>query len=270
MLSPLCSWRSGETEDKMKTGIKSIELDDYNEIQDEVGQLEWLMNEFRVQTPNARIDAPDTLSHRHKMWEWGRALKAIKEIYGDNKNLRILDIGAAYSLLGPALAYLGYPVTEVEPDAGCGKEREKINPFLSKFNGQPIYWKQAGYGTLLENCARVPGYGDLNVFEYDVVMSISTIEHIDLWLEKAAWKEMADLTKPGGLLIVTTDLMPKAKKGYMFDDCRWTNYSMEMIEARVKELRSYGFKPLGKEDYQYHGTFVHDYSFASIHMVKDK
>ena len=242
----------------MKVGIKSIELEDFKEVAFEMGQLGWLTKEFRKQVPLARIDAPDTLGHPMKLWEWARALLAIREIHGKNLDISILDIGAAYSLLGPALAYLGYDVVEVEPDVECGYERSKLNDFLSPFNGRPIRWMRGGYG----------GLQDVTRQHFDVVMSISTIEHIDLWLEKTAWKEMFDLLKPGGLLVVTADLMPEPRKGYMYDDCRWTNYDMNMIKDRVDELKGYGLKPLGEEDYRFHGVFVHDYSFASIHMVK--
>lgn len=247
----------------MKTGIKTLEPTDYNEVAFEMNQLEWLTKEFRAQTPKARIDAPDTIGHPHKMWEWARALYAIRNIYRERKDVSIIDVGAAFSLLGPALGYLGYDLVEAEVDGPCGVEREKINEFLRRspgFEGKPINWIQAGFGSLHERC-KAKGL-------YDVVMSISTIEHVSLDLEVLAWKEMADLTKPGGLLIVTMDCVPVSKKGYMYDDVRWTNYDMKMVKARVDELKSYGFSTLGNEDYEYHGNYINDYSFASIHMVK--
>src|SRR5437762_3564573 len=116
----------------MKTGIKSLELDDYNEIKYEVDQLAWFTREFRLIAPTARIDATDTIGHTHKTWEWARALKAIRDVFGkklendpygrwceDNIGIEILDVGSAYSLLGPALAYMGYCLTEAEVDTIC-------------------------------------------------------------------------------------------------------------------------------------------------------
>lgn len=249
----------------MKVAVKTIQTEDYAEVTDEFEQLTWLVAEGRYKYPSARIDACDTLGHRHKMWEWARTMKAINEVFGPGRivrrssdALRILDIGAAFSPLGPALAYLGDKVTEAEPDASCGGERAKVNQFLYDFNHNPINWIQAGYGTLAERC---PG-------PWDVVLSISVIEHVDLWLEKTAWKEMADLVRPGGLLVVTMDCMPQARKGYQYDDVRWTNYDMKLVRDRVTELKSYGLKPLGAEDYTYHGNFVNDYSFAFLAMTK--
>lgn len=247
----------------MKVAVKSIQTEDYAEVTGELEQLTWLVTEGRHQYPTARIDACDTLGHPYKMWEWARTMKALNDVFANGSttvrnNLRVLDIGAAFSPLGPALAYLGDKVTEAEPDASCGIEREKVNVFFNRFNRNPINWVQAGYGTLAERC---PG-------PWDVVLSISVIEHVDLWLETFAWKEMADLVRPGGLLVVTMDCMPEARKGFMYDDVRWTNYDMNIVRERVNELKSYGFKPIGAEDYTYHGNHVNDYSFAFMALVK--
>jgi hypothetical protein len=207
-----------------------------------------------------------------RMWEWGRVLFLLKEIFGypfkqplaisEGSRISILDIGTAVSLIGPALAYLGLDVYETDVDLGWQKERLKLKTFLDTFKPAGIFsWTQAGFGTLHERCGKR---------QYEVVMSISTIEHVETSLEKAAWKEMADLVKPGGLLIVTMDCFEFAKKGYKYDDVRFTNYSMDTVKDRVTELKSYGFFPIGKEDYKWHGVFVDDGSFACINMRKKK
>ncbi len=239
----------------LKVGVKSIQLEDYDEVQSEMEQLKWFDNEFKVQCPTARIDTPTTNKdcNEHKWWEWSRILHLVKQEKGA---IKILDIGAACGLMGPMLAYLGYEVTEAEIDAAWKTEREKINHLLVK---NPIKWVQSGYGTLLQRC-NAP---------YDVVISVSTVEHVPPNYERTAWKEMVDLTKPGGLLIITTDVMPEAKKGYRNDDVRWTNYSMDMVKERVAYMKeTLGMVPVGEEDYEYHGSFVFDYSFAFMAMRK--
>ena len=65
----------------MKTGIKTIQSEDYEEVVEEVLQLEWLDKEFFIQCPRARIDTPRNLSHEHKWWEWARALHEIKKLF---------------------------------------------------------------------------------------------------------------------------------------------------------------------------------------------
>lgn len=240
----------------MKTGVKTLQDSDYQEIVAEVEQLNWLMREFRYQVPTARIDAPDTIGHPHRMWEWGRALHAIKEVFGEAK-VSVLDIGSAYSLLGPSLSYLGYSVTEIDPDYSYLDDRRKINSFLSSAKFKTINWERIGFGPLFSQ-----------VGQFDVVISISTVEHIPLDLEKTCWKEMSDATKSNGLLVVTLDCMPEERKGFQNDSARYTNYSMNTVKQRVDELKSYGFKSLGTEDYTYYGPQVYDYTFASIIMTK--
>lgn len=250
----------------LKTGIKSIQLEDYKEVKEAYDQMMWFNHEFRHQVPNARIDSygyPGALGHPHKMWEWSRALHLIKQMYPNAKRPdgwapRVVSIGSAFCPLEPALCYLGYSVVDGDVDASCGTEREKINSFLEKFNGNPLKWVQTGFGTLHERVG----------LNWDVVMCISTIEHVDIPLEKAAWKEMADMLKPGGLLIVTMDGMPESRKGFKYDDVRWTNYGPDLIKARVEELHYYGMKPVGEVDYTYHGNHVNDYSFWFIAMTK--
>lgn len=258
----------------LKTGIKSIQLDDYAEVLTELEQLKWFDTEFKKLCPTARIDTPTTNKdcNENKWWEWSRALHLIK---GEGTGLRILDIGAACSLLGPMLAYLDYEVTEAEIDAAWKTEREKINRLIVK---NPIKWIQSGYGTLEERC-RIPiimkprslglSTDGPKFILYDAVLSISTIEHVPPNVERTAWKEMVDLVKPGGLLIITADVMPQAKKGYQNDHVRWTNYSMDIIKQRVDYMKEkLGMSPIGEEDYNYHGSFVYDYSFAMIAMRK--
>lgn len=250
----------------MKTGIKSIEISDFDEIREEVEQLQWLTKEFRVQCGDVRIDSTDTIGHPMRMWEWGRVLKNFKEHFGYpfyGKEINVLDVGTAVSLIGPALSYLGCRVVECDVDASFQPERLKLKKFLDNFPPAIGFeWVQAGFGTLKERC--VPRSKE----KYDAVMSISTIEHVETSLEKNAWKEMFDLLKPGGLMIVTMDCFPVAKKGYIYDDVRYTNYDMNLVKERVDELKSYGMKTVGGEDYRYHGIFVDDGSFSCIHMVK--
>lgn len=252
----------GET---MKTGVKSLEILDYNEVYEEIDQLEWLTKEFRTQTPTARIDATDTIGHKHRMWEWARVLMLIKTTFGypfDRKDpIEVLDIGTAYSLIGPALAYLGCNVLETDIDANAYlAERMKVKEFLNRFEpGGSFNWTQMGFGRIVE----------LGKDRFDVVMSISTIEHVESSLEVGAWKEMYDALKPGGLLIVTMDCFEVAKKGYIYDDVRWTNYDMALVKTRVDELKGYGMKVIGDEDYKWHGVHVDDGSFAWLSLVKD-
>lgn len=246
----------------MKTGVKSIELSDYDEIKDEVDYLMWLQAELKRYC-SARVD----VGHTHKIWEWGRALFAMVETQDckkdDYSGLLTLDIGAAYSLLGPALAYRGAAIVEAEPDGGCYPDRLKVNEFLRSRGKPEIAWVQAGYGSLHR------AYTVSASRMFNAVFSISTIEHVEPRLEEMAWDEMTHFTEPEGLIVTTMDLMPRPGKGFVADDVRWTNYVMSDVKARVDKLKECGCVVLGDEDYKYHGSFVNDYSFAGIHVVKE-
>lgn len=246
----------------MKTAIKTIELTDYDEIKVALEQMRWLDNEFKTQVPTCRIDTPTTNpdSHKHKFWEWARTTHAIREVFGPRIGLRILDIGSAFSLLGPALAYLGHHVIEAEPDGGMVQERGKLQDLIHRVGDGKLQTFQCGYGSLV---------GQVGVSEqFDVVCSISTIEHVETQAEGPAWAEMVDLVKKNGLLHVTLDCMPEARKGFKNDQVRATNFDMEMVRERVEALKTMGMVPIGPEDYTFHGPFVYDYTFASILMKK--
>lgn len=272
----------------MKVGVKSLQESDYAEITEEVAQLEWLTKEFRIQCPTARIDACDTLGHKHRMWEWGRVLKEFKNHFGypfnTDRRISVLDIGTAYSLIGPALSYLNCNVLECDVDADAYKaERVKVKTFLDAFHNPekkpllpfvPFDWILSGFGTVHDRATDWAIRRGLTgeacaLYKFDVVMSISTIEHVETSLEKAAWKEMADLLKPGGLFIMTMDLFEDSTTPRTYDWVRYTNYSMETIRARVDEMKSYGLQVIGEEDYKWHGVHVDDGSFAWISMVKE-
>jgi SAM-dependent methyltransferase len=106
---------------------------------------------------------------------------------------KILDVGASESTLCLSLATLGYQVTAIDP---------RPNPLrheLLEVVEAPIEeWEHDG--------------------EFDAVVCLSTIEHIgvgayeqeasDRRVDLEAMKRMRELTKPGGLLVVTTAVGP--------------------------------------------------------------
>lgn len=257
---------------RISCGVKSIEPEDFTEIRFEVAQLDWICKELRKHIPGVRIDSTDTIGHPMRMWEWGRVLKTVKDhfgypfYHGDAERIKVLDLGSAVSLIGPALCYLGLDVYETDSDAGWREPRGMIKRFFDSTtvpHAGKFDWLNIGFGGYREQVPAQTGIG-----QFDIVMSISTIEHVETSLEQQAWLEMFDMLKPGGLMIVTMDCFERAVKGYKYDDVRYTNYDMGEIYKRVWELKSYGMQVLGSEDYDWHGVHVDDGSFAWISMVK--
>ena len=248
----------------MKYAVKSLNpADDYTEIAKPLADLRAFDELRQNRIPQIRIDTPMTNAdcNFHKMWEWSRTVLAIEEMKSTKPKLRILDIGAAFSLLGPYLASLGHTVIEADLERRYGLV--EIQTMLSKIEGAgSLASFAAGYGGLI---------GVVGVTEqFDVVLSISTIEHVPPNIEREAWPEMVNLLRPGGLLVVTADVMPEAKKGYRNDAVRWTNYDMAMLKKRVDYLKSLGMRAAGEEDWQYHGDHVFDYSFFFAALRKNR
>jgi 2-polyprenyl-3-methyl-5-hydroxy-6-metoxy-1,4-benzoquinol methylase len=115
-----------------------------------------------------------------------RALAAVEQ------EGKVLDVGASESTLCLSLATLGYRVTALDP---------RPNPLTHE---------------LLEVVqARIEEWHD---GEFDAVVCLSTIEHIgvgayeqdasDRRVDLEAMKRMRELTKPGGLLVMTTAVGP--------------------------------------------------------------
>ena len=116
-----------------------------------------------------------------------RALAALEP--GD----KVLDVGASESSLCLSLATLGYRVTAIDP---------RPNPLsheLLEVVAAPIEeWEHDG--------------------EFDAVVCVSTIEHIGVGayeqeqseqrVDLEAMKRMRELTRPGGLLVLTTSVGP--------------------------------------------------------------
>ena len=111
---------------------------------------------------------------------------------------RVLDVGASESLVCLSLATLGYRVTAIDP---------RPNPLsherLEVVEGRIEDWKGDG--------------------GFDAVVCLSTIEHIGVeayeqhgltdGADSAAMARMRDLTRSGGVLVLTTSVGPAAADG---------------------------------------------------------
>ena len=240
---------------------KTVEEKDYDEIiSNEVFELR---DCYKVLTENGvRID----IGHPHRFWEYGMALKAFYEWdYNSGKNLNgsetningsVVDIGSGLSLFGPALSWCeNIKVVEIEPDKTCYEHRVICNKVLSENKKPEISWFPITPEQLTAHR------------KYDAIFCISVIEHVAA--DHEFLKTIADKVVDGGLLFLTTDIMPREGKGYTFDNLREHNYTMLNICEMIKYLNEVkGFELFGEAELEYKGDKVFNYSFCSIAMVK--
>lgn len=228
---------------------KTVEEKDYTLIKDEVEVLERTFNQ--LSGLGVKLDAWN-VSHAHRKWEWGMAIKALTIWYLEynEENISIVDVGSGDGLLAPAISCgLSMSVTEIEPREECYTNRVHCNSILTNNLKPEIKWIQKSDGS-----------------KYDVVFSISVMEHVVA--DHVFLKDLADMVKPSGLLFITTDVMPTMPGKYHFDNLREHNYVMFDILNKVRYLESVGFESFGESDFAYKGNQVFDYSFCSLAMVK--
>lgn len=224
---------------------KTVEDKDYKSIECQVSTLQATLD--FLTNNGAKIE----LGHPHRMWEYGMALKAFETwIIEASKtdSPEVLDVGAGDGLLGPSFAWgQNLSITELEPRQECFNNRMFCNSLLkTKLN-------------LLQNYEQLAE-------SYDVVFSISVIEHVVD--DHNFLKILASKVKSGGMLFLTTDVMPTPTGKFHFDNLREHNYWMFDIKKKIEYLKTVGFQSLGGVDLEYKGDRVFNYSFASIAMVK--
>lgn len=236
---------------------KTVEESDYGLIVDEVMVLKHAYNVLTSRGVKIEI------GHDHRFWEYGVALKAFHN-WMNTDNPKIADIGAGLSLLGPSISYsenLG--LTEVEPNSSYEYDRNLCNGILLDLKKPKIDWVNTELNTFRQ------WYNTSNF--YDVVFCISVIEHVAA--DHEFLRNLAEMVKSGGLLFLTTDVMPRMPKengaGYHFDNLREHNYTMYDVCKMIEYLNvEKGFELLGESDLEYKGDKVFDYSFCSIAMRK--
>lgn len=195
-------------------------------------------------------------NHDHRLWEYGTAIQILLNKYTDRgiHNLEVLEVGAGWGRLGPALV-LSYnaKVTECEPNGDCKQARAPLNAEFARMNFNQI--------ELITT-----GIEDLPNRLFDAVFCISVIEHVKD--EKQGWLELATRVKPGGVLFITTDIVPERNRTYVYDHLRTHNYTIDELKDRVEMIVKLGFDTIGTPDYTYYGNHVHDYSFFRAGFIK--
>jgi SAM-dependent methyltransferase len=138
-----------------------------------------------------------TYVHASKQWEYPYAINLINNKF-KNKKLKIADVGGGRGVLAWYLAKKGHDVNVYDidfrwDDGGDSDLERKFIQFAA----------ESGFNAEFGSVFNIPAEDNF----FDVVTSISVVEHIN---EKYyALKEMFRILKPGGILILTYDLVAK-------------------------------------------------------------
>lgn len=180
--------------------------------------------------------------------------KALNPALGDHPSYkgRSYDVAltlAGITFAGAKVAELGSRFSFFSPYVTAWAKSVHVSDLFAPRSwdteGAPNYW-----GRLWRRVARKPGnlivetrdmqatgYAD---GEFDVVVSFSAIEHIRGDGDIEAARELGRITKPGGFLVISTDLSDKFRQigGYYYDD--------KALQERI--IGPTGCDPFGEHD----------------------
>lgn len=191
------------------------------------------------------------IPHPARYWEYAQALRAPGQV-----PKTVLEIGGSDSILMPTMMTTHYTV---EPD-GKTQYPSYTSVELIEFVDQHANRRTAQCPQPLRQLMALPDE------QFDLVMAISVIEHIEDPL--AAMAQWLERVAPGGTLFLTSDIGDQERDYYMF---HWMR-SMKLHGQRViwdpMTWPTLGyhidFDFIGPQDWTWNGGNVNGYSFASM------
>lgn len=192
--------------------------------------------------------------HLHRRWEYGMAMEFLKALGGPEAVPRILDVGGAGSLFGAIAMSAYYDVTVVDPD-----------PCVHMMAGQRRATLGGG-GKGRSICADFMEWGITqnggvdSVEEFDVVLSLSTIEHVD---DDVAFIQKLQKHARKGLFL-TTDF---SMTGAQWQPGHLRTYTPKTMQNKLARALDPEWKYHGEPEWIENGPWVMGYDFASLGMV---
>jgi len=159
--------------------------------------------------------------HASKQWEYPFAINMIMAHQKEHslKEIKLADVGGGGGLLSPYLSSLGLGVTVFDINwASCHdgdpEYTEKTRIRWAEKNGLKMEW-----GSIFN----IPAEDET----FDIVTCISVVEHVPE--KKYAFMEMLRVLKPGGVLIVTYDLVESGSINHTADADRAEIFTPDLI-----------------------------------------
>lgn len=241
----------------MRPYTRSLHPDDYEYLRDYYDPLK------QFQAHMAASGVPHREWHPHRFWEYSSILQQLYELQIPFR-AKVLDVGSGGSFFPPYLAVLGWDISltdsmkygDVTADIQAQRSHYGIN--------MPLY------DLLVEDMSpRLEiGWGGEADF-WDVTMCISTIEHVDADKHDDALRELWRITKPGGLIFITSDYFRDIPQ-FEASPSRHLQFTPYMKDFVLDIPNKIDVDFVGDTDLDYCGDFVHTYSFVNICMRKKK
>lgn len=217
-----------------------------------------------IKTVHDKIQIWLEAQHKHRLWEYALAQKALKEVRGDKKGLRICDVGCAGSFLAPVLYWLGNEVVMYDIWSMGNYHQFTMEQMRRVAQlGEPVgsyEFKERGLGGMQEDDR-----------DFDAAFCISTIEHIVEY--QAAFKDLLDMVKPGGLMFLTSDFAEDEVDHYQYSYLRAGKmFTKDTYQELISIGEQQGFHLLGGKHELTWGEenrLVNDYGFGALAMKRD-
>lgn len=205
--------------------------------------------------------------HPHRFWEYSSILQQLEEL-NVPKSASILDVGSGGSFFPPYLAArAGYVNLALTDSMKYGDITDDINRQNEFYNIDMMLFDVPAED--MSTNVDVGWLGSSNA--WNVTMCISTIEHVAADRHIDALHEIHRITKPGGLIFITSDYFQSEEQfeRSVSRHLQFTAYRKELV-LEIPSIIDVEFVPnsIGEQDLEYRGDFVHNYSFCNVCLRK--
>jgi SAM-dependent methyltransferase len=202
--------------------------------------------------------------HPHRFWEYASILQQLEEL-NVPKDAELIDVGSGGSFFPPYLAAVaGYRKLALTDSMKYGDVTAIVRAHRGRYSVElPLY------DLLVEDMSERMeiGWGGATD-KFDVTMCISTIEHVDADKHDAAFLELCRITKPGGLIFITSDYFRDVSQ-YEASPSRHLQFTPYMKDFVLDLPSRFPLDFVGETDLDYRGDFIHDaYSFVNVCLRK--
>jgi SAM-dependent methyltransferase len=234
---------------------RTMRLDDYNYLTEESLLMQQIVNAIQMWYP---------AQHQHRRWEYALALKAFKQVFGEQKGLTVTDHGCGAGFLSPMMYWLGQNVWMYECWTMGSAEQYMMEQMrrVGVHRGQDAgtyEMRTRPLGELVEADGGV-----------DAAFCISTLEHIGEY--QKAFRDLLNTVKPGGLLGLTTDFAEHELDDYQYAGLRAGKMFTEKTYLELEAIgEENGFELLGGAadwGWSEENRLVNNYGFAALFMVR--
>lgn len=237
---------------------RTMKESDYAELVDEGNTIMDIQGAIQMWNP---------AQHRHRLWEYALAQKALKEVYGERYGLHVSDHGCGAGYLSPILFWLGHHVYMYECWAMGNEETFALEQMRRVAGKRPnLTGSYQLRSTPLAN-----GTLSSEDMDMDAAFCISTIEHIGEY--QKAWTELLSTVGPGGLAFITSDFAEDEVDHYAYSYLRAGKmFTKDTYQELISIGEQQGFHLLGGKHELTWGEenrLVNDYGFGALAMKRD-